>query len=144
MKNNTKLSNCLIKLIKWVTFFVVQDSNSIWDYEWFDLSNSFYRKLKVVIKEEKRRRKRLWRRKMEKRKRGKRAMVHYNILKKRTLGERCLGRLGYRYWRPADEPDSVSLSPSLTIQNTQIKSNPTSLTPRISAKNKSTTQLCFP
>ena len=38
MKNNIKLSNCLIKLIKWVTFFVVQDSNSIWDYEWFDLS----------------------------------------------------------------------------------------------------------
>ena len=109
--------------------------------DWFVYS--FYRKLKVVIKEEKRR-KRLWRRKMEKRKRGKRAMVHYNILKKRTLGERRLGRLGYRYWRPADEPDSVSLSPSLIIQNTQIKSNPTSLTPRISAKNKSTTQLCFP
>lgn len=41
-------------------------------------------------------------------------------LEKHTLD--ALGRPSYRYWRPADEPGSVSQSPSLTTQQ-QRKSN---------------------
>lgn len=39
-----------------------------------------------------------------------------------TLGDESLGLTCYRYWKQADEPDSVFLSPSLFQQNTSNKS----------------------